>query len=226
MTGTDSSEIEYVASAAADIVDVVQSLAESNLNIILAVLCGETFVEYEHYPPGDVLDPTTGGQFYFHAHPATREDYNDFGHFHLFLRPSALPDAIDDEASDSTDTICHLIGISVDQRGFPVGLFTTNRWVTDETWHPAAETIDMLSRFSVTVPVPSEAVSRWISAMPILFRSDIEALVHQRDVAIAQWRSRYPDADVFEDRRLEVTSWKRIDLEDRLAEIRSALGLD
>lgn len=226
MTGSDSREIEYAASAAADIVDVVQSLAESNSNIILAVLCGKPFVEYEHYPSGDILDPTTGGQVYFHAHPATREGYNDFGHFHLFLRPSMSSDTADQDVSASSDAICHLVGISVDQRGFPVGLFTTNRWVTDESWYPAAETIDMLGHFSVSTPDPSEAVSRWISSMPILFRSDIEALIHQRDRAVALWKLRHPNEDVFEDRRLEVTSWKRVDLEDRLAEIRSALGLD
>ena len=62
--------------------------------------------------------------------------------------------------------------------------------------------------------------------MPVLFKADIETLVRQRDIAIAQWRTRYPDIDIFEDRRLEVTSWKSIDLEVRLAEIRSGLGLD
>lgn len=219
MTASDSGKIEYIASAAADIVDVTRSLAESNSNIVLAVLNDEPFIEYEHYPPGDVLDPTTGSQFYFHAHPPTREGYNDFGHFHLFLRPSFSSDT-------AGEAICHLIGISVDQRGLPVGLFTTNRWVTDESWYPAEDTIAMLDRFSVTVADPSEALSRWISAMPVLFKADIETLVRQRDIAIAQWRTRYPDIDIFEDRRLEVTSWKSIDLEVRLAEIRSALGLD
>lgn len=84
----------------------------------------------------------------------------------------------------------------------------------------------MLGRFQIEGPVPTLAVNRWVSAMPVLFKAEIEALVRQRDAAIEAWRSEHPERDVFEDRRLEVVSWKKIDIETRLAEIRAALDLE
>jgi hypothetical protein len=42
--------------------------------------------------------------------------------------------------------------------------------------------------------------------MFVLFRPQIERLLIERDHIVDQWRSSNPDRDVFEDRRLEITS--------------------
>lgn len=118
-------------------------LGKSGSNLVLEALDGAEFVELEHYPPGDVHDPETHSQFYFHAHPPSPTRAPDFGHFHTFLRHGALPahatpavlpgNAVARETSAVTT---HLVAISMDRYGRPTALFTTNRWVTDETVYP------------------------------------------------------------------------------------------
>lgn len=225
-TGMTTEKLERAADAAADIVAAMQSFAEAGSNIVLEVLQGSPFVELEHYPAGDICDPENGSQYYFHAHPPARPSYSDFGHFHLFLRPEKTGGVEGFSRSRDDKTICHLAGVSVDQRGFPVGLFTTNRWVTDEAFYTAEDTIAMLDRFRIEGPVPAPAVNLWVSAIPVVYRTDIEALIRERDVVIEAWRKEHPERDVFEDRRLEVVTWKKIDLEARLAELREALDLE
>ena len=112
------------------------------------------------------------------------------------------------------------------REGRPVRLFTTNRWVTAETWYRADDVVGMLDRFVVDLSRPSWPLNRWITAMFVLFREDIETLVRQRDTAIDHWVRNNLDSNVFEDRSLEVTSGKSIDLDQRLAEIRADLGIE
>src|SRR5207244_9619648 len=63
------------------------------------------------------------------------------------------------------DEVSHLIAIAVDVRGEPIRLFTTNRWVTGETWYRAADVIQMLDCFVVAEPESSRIVNRWIGGM-------------------------------------------------------------
>lgn len=226
MTEREVESVEQAANAAADIVEAMQSFAADSSNIVLDVLHGAPFVEFEHYPPGDIRDPASGSQYYFHAHPPERLSYSDFGHFHLFLRPKETGGEVAARRSRPDKSICHLAGISVDERGYPVGLFTTNRWVTDEAFYPADVVIGMLQNFKVEGPVPSFQVNRWVTAMPVLFKADLISLIGERDAKIEAWRRAHPDSDVFEDRQLEITSWKKIDIEARLAEIRAALDFE
>ena len=50
----------------------------------------------------------------------------------------------------------------------------------------------------------------------VLFRPRIEQLLIERDRAVERWRSTYPDSDIFEDRRLEITSSMEISLERQI----------
>jgi len=71
-----------------------------------------TFTELDHYPPGDVFDPSTFSQYYYHAHRA-----GEHGHFHTFVRgeKAAMAQPISQSRMASLverdDTICHLIAI-------------------------------------------------------------------------------------------------------------------
>lgn len=56
-----------------------------------------------------------------------------------------------------------------------------------------------------------------LTAMLVLFRPQIEYLLHERDRTIAGWSFRPPDVDVFADRQLDVTSSIGISLESQLA---------
>jgi hypothetical protein len=112
--------------------------------------------------------------------------------------------------------VSHLVAIAMDARGEPTRLFTTNRWVTGETWYRAEDVTQMLDCFVVAEPEPSAVLNRWISAMIKLFRPQITALLQIRDDTVMAWRRRRR-THVFEDTRLEVTSTIEIDLDVQLS---------
>jgi len=58
-----------------------------------------------------------------------------------------------------------------------------------------------------------------------LFRPQIERLLVQRDGCVAAWLDGHPDSnDVYEDRRLEITSYVDITIDDQRAAIQRALA--
>jgi hypothetical protein len=112
----------------------------------------------------------------------------------------------------------------MDGWGFPIGLFCTNRWVTAETWYPAEQMIAMLDRFAIDHAFPNWAVNRWLTAMLRLYRPQVELLIRQRDEVVAAWQDRQPGADVFEDRKLEITGYLPIDVEALTLALEAAAG--
>jgi hypothetical protein len=122
------------------------------------------------------------------------------------------------------DILSHLIGISMDAYGFPIRLFTTNRWVTGEVWYRADDVITMLDLFVIDHANPSWPVNRWVSGMIRLFQPEIADLVIERDATIERWREQHTDEDVFEDRELDATSALDISVEDQVAALEKALA--
>ena len=113
----------------------------------------------------------------------------------------------------------------MDRAGWPIGLFTTNRWVTGETWYAPHDISAMLDRFDLKVGKPSWPVNRWLSAMLILFRPQIEELLQQRDERISAWQREHAEVEnVYEDRRLEVTSQLPISVEAQVELLGRRLG--
>lgn len=213
-----------MANAGVTVVDCIRRLHESGSNLVLEALRGSTdFTEWEHYPPNDVRDPTSHAHYYFHAHPPDDRDAPDYGHFHTFMRSEGMPDGVRPAEMitpapepDENGPLSHLIAISMTPAGMPERLFTTNRWVTGETWYKADDVIAMLDRFSINLDSPSSLLNQWLSAMFVLFRPQIERLLIERDNAVLRWCAQNPDADAFEDRRLDVTSSIEISLHDQI----------
>jgi len=181
----------------------------------------------EHYPAGDVYDEESASQYYYHAH---RPESGEHGHFHLFMRaagihPEMVPVAgvTDVERPLGEDAICHLIAISMSPDGLPCALFTTNRWVTGETFYAAEDVVGLLDRFNIDHVSPCLATNQFVSALVSLFRPQIERLVHQRDLRIAAWSREVAEGDVYEDARLEVTSHTQIDIDTQLDELEREL---
>ena len=121
------------------------------------------------------------------------------------------------------DGLCHLIAISVDDTGRPIRLFTTNQWVTGETWFAAPYVAAMLSSFVVGHAQPSWPVNRWVTAMVALYRPEIVWLLAQRDRVIDAYQGDGTDDDVFDDRSLEVLSMLEINLAERIEALDEAL---
>lgn len=222
--------LQRMEAAGAEVLECYRVLRKTNDNIVGEVLRHQgTFYQWQHYPKGDVFDAETNAQFYYHAHPAG-ERKPEHGHFHTFLRPKGMPSGIKpadvphvDAPSGPNDKLSHLIAVSMDPPGYPIRLFTTNRWVTGEVWYRAPDVCAMLDRFVIDHARPSWPVNRWITAMVQLFHPQIEWLLDRRDVAVADWQSGHADGDVFEDRELEVTSDLEISVENQIRDIQQAL---
>jgi hypothetical protein len=226
--------------AAAVIRECRRALAARSSDIAREAVGGtaESPEDWRHYPTGDAYDPLTHSQYFYHRHSAMTADPGGHGHFHLFLRAEGMPKGMTPlllpEAAIANlpmapqaaplkrgerDEVSHLIAIALDARGEPIRLFTTNRWVTGETWYRAEDVIRMLDRFSVEAAEPSLLLNRWLGAMVRLFQPEIANLLRERDEAVMDPRRRRRRVDVFENPRLEVTSSLAIDLDARLATV-------
>ena len=221
-------QLERMNDAGAQIQECYRVLKKASANVVGQVLAHQgTFYEFDHYPKGDVYDRETYSQYYYHAH---RKEAGEHGHFHTFLRAKGMPDGVepvpyDGEAKrpEGDDALTHFVAISMNRPGFPIGLFTTNRWVTDETFYPADDVIAMIDRFNMDHTYPCLAVNRWITSMIVLFRPQIEALLQERDRSIERWANKVPDKDVYEDRDLEITSIATIDVQKQITSVKTAL---
>lgn len=215
-----------MAEAARDAVECQRVLAKTGGNIVGELLPrDEPFYQFDHCPPGDIYDQETHSQYYYYAH---REA--EHGHFHTFVREKSMPAGVRPVEQSTVayiterdDRLFHLVAIAMDRQGQPIGLFTVNRWVTTENWYPADQVIAILDRFQVDHARPSWPANRWVTAMLRLFHPQIVDRLHARDRAVADWRRRHPEVDVFEDRRLEQTSAAEISLADQIEAVQSAL---
>ncbi len=210
--------------------ECMRVLAKTQDNVVGEVLKSQgTFYEWDHYPDGDVYDRETHAQYYYHAHPAELRG-GEHGHFHTFIRPRGMPRDIrpapvEDYAppGDQDDALSHLIAVSMDRKGVPIRLFTTNRWVTGEVWYAAEDVIRLLDLFDMDLAWPSWPTNVWLTNMLRLFRPQIELLLKLRDETVAAWTPADPDVTVFEDRDLEITSTMDINIDTQMARIDKAL---
>lgn len=169
-------------------------LAKGGLNVLSDTFRGVSEIAaWEHYPPGDVFDPASNAQWFYHCHPA-EEGVVEHGHFHCFLRPEG-----------PSGPIHHLCAVGVDANGRLLRLFTVNQWVVGDDWADAETIIGLLPRFDMQMPSPSYLVNRWLTAIFVAYESEIAELVRQRDRVLS---AHVPPAGIAarEDRGLEVTS--------------------
>ena len=221
-------QLSTMLEAGREVQDCHRVLKKANLNLVGELLKGQgEFVRFNHYPKGDVFDKESGSQYYYHSHRGLPGEH---GHFHAFARDNGISGGLtpvpydgDVKWPQGEQTVTHFIAVSMDKYGFPIGLFATNRWVTDEAWFSAADMVSMLSGFEIDHAYPSWPTNRWLSGMFRLFRPEIEALLRHRDEVVQRWSDTHPDKDVFEDRKLEVTGDIRISVKRRMETLTSLL---
>lgn len=173
-------------------------LAKGGLTVLSATLQGASSIDaWAHYPPDDVFDPASNGQWYYHCHPA-ESGSAEHGHFHCFARPNG-----------PAGPIHHLVALGVDAAGQLLRIFTVNQWVVGDDWADAEQTIAALGRFDMQMPQPSYLVNRWLTAVFVAHEAEIAGLIRQRDHVLA---AHTPAAGIsaHQDRTLEVTSQLRI----------------
>lgn len=169
-------------------------LAKSGENVLRETLRDAPVTAWSHYPPGDVFDPESGGQWYYHCHLPPADEV-EHGHFHCFVRPDG-----------AQGPVHHLIAIGVDAYGKLHRLFTVNQWVVGDSWLDAEPTTALLPRFDMQLAKPSYLVNRWLTAIITQYQPEIEQLIRQRDETLSRHAQGADVAKVREDRSLEVTS--------------------
>jgi len=175
-------------------------LAKSGDTVLSATLReAATLEEWKHVPAGDVFDPETGAQWYYHCHPKLPETA-EHGHFHCFVRPRGRDGPVH-----------HLIALSVDAHGNLLRLFTVNQWVVGDDWCDAGATSALLPRFDVQLGRPSYLVNRWLTAVVRYYADEVSALIGQRDATISAHCPADPQS-ARQDRALEVTSQLAVSL--------------
>ena len=195
-------------SAAMELVAALAEMENAGRNIVTTLLDGADFLALAHYPPEDVRDPETNAQYYFHAHRGKVES----GHIHCFLR-------------DAGNKLTHAAAIGLDQSGRPARMFTTNLWVTADVFTPAETLIEQLPRMNWSAAPGPAPVNRALSALFVLYRREIAALLRRRDARLARYAATIAPADPLQDERLEILSTVRINMPATLARLRAKLAL-
>lgn len=192
--------VQRAADGLASLMEATRRLALERQGLLAEFVGNPSIVRaWDHLPPEDAHDPRSGYRWYYHCHPREARTAGEHGHFHLFSDPQ------------SGSAVTHLVAISVSDRGLPLGLFTTNRWVTDERWQSATRVLNLLRDFGLSSPRVLRRVHRWLSHLLRAFEPQIRALLHARDERVAALRAT-ARSDVMDDRRIAVLSRCRIDL--------------
>lgn len=146
--------------------------------------------------------------YFYHSHAVSGALPQEHGHFHLF----AQLEANEDEKPQYT----HIVAIGVDARGLPLRLFTTNRWVTGETWLAADRVIGMAERIAANTMPAADMSERWLQSQMGVFAPQIAALLRHRDQRINDRLARGGRPGLLEDRRMHVLSQCRVSVEEQL----------
>lgn len=188
------------------------AVAQTGVPVMRRVLPeGAVFRIWDHFPDDDAVDAESGSRWFYHAHEPNEGWHEEHGHFHLFLSRDLFEKraflAAPVERSRDKPELVHVAAISIDQRGVPIRLFSTNRWATDEWLYPAGHILDRLRAFDLSQATGDPLVNAWLTAALPAFLPELRVLLHARDQAIAGRSTSF-----FEARRHEVLSSVDLDL--------------
>jgi hypothetical protein len=210
--GDESGQLS-LAAAAADVAAVQWHYASRGLSLASAALAGaRQYREWVHHPHNDLVDERSGASYFYHAHAAAERAADEHGHFHISVAapPGCVP------------AFVHLIGISLDARGLPTRLFTTNRWVTGEHWLPAGALAQQLPDFALQARGRLAPVARWVQGMVRLYADLITELLYERDTLLLARDAcgpAEPTLAALDDQHLHITSQHPVALLERLASV-------
>lgn len=207
-TSRNSGEIQQLGLIAQDMMSAWGVANARHGSLIQAWVRGRVMVEHEHYPKGDVIDRQSGSQYFYHAH---RGQGSEHGHLHLFWHATASGRRRRD-AGFRTSAPTHLFAISLDARGLPEALFTTNLWVTGGYWFDAPALLSMVDRFRIERGGRYAAANQWLNHFIHLYRDAIELTLHQRDRRVRALMRHRSWVQLSQDRKHEVLSAVSLDL--------------
>lgn len=189
-----------------EVLESTQSLLQQGKTVISEIIGQAAYVEWEHYPKRDAKS-RHGALFYYHAHAASQRMPREHGHFHVFATN-------DRDECPSDQRYTHIAGLSVDDRGMPLRVFTTNQWVTAECWEDA-ERVCAFARQTVLREAKPHKVGRWLDAVFAFFRPQIDLVVHLRDARVKTLQDR-GRTHLLDDRRTHILSQCHIDFSTQI----------
>ena len=201
--------------AAGTLIDCLRTFVQVG-QVPLAVAVGDSAAPqaWQHYQPAaaSALDGRPGKlHYYYHAHASPGAASVEHGHFHLFAQLG------NDAAGVARYT--HIVAIGVDARGMPCRLFTTNRWVTAETWLPANRVLALAEKIAAAPAAADDAMERWLRAQLGVFTPQIAKLLQHRDRRMSARQRSGCRPGLFEDRRMYVISQCPVSVENQLTAI-------
>jgi hypothetical protein len=177
------------------ILAIINTLRKEGSNLVRKIMNGRKYEydPYVHYPyEGGIKDGKTGCQLFFHIH---RE--NEYGHFHTF-------------GTDDAGELVHLILISMNEAGEPIGLATVNRWVTGDKYVKVNVLKKLSDKFYVDpILFKDKRIIEFINYIFKAYKDDIHELLDKRD----EWIKNYVNNkfnEPFEDREFEILSSKTL----------------
>ncbi|MBS0569535.1 MAG: hypothetical protein JSS28_02915 [Proteobacteria bacterium] len=207
----DAHALRRTRAGARRVVDLINAFVADGVTPLASALGVHAPCAWQQYARTDAA-AQRGGDWFFYYHAHDRGVPGEHGHFHVFRR---LPDKAKDGGEPR---YAHLVGIGVDARGLPRRLFTTNRWVTNESWRSAREDIAALERIIAARAPAASPVQDWLRALLALFSPQVVLLLRHRDRRVAA----HGGARVLEDRRMHVLSECAVSLDDQIAAIDAA----
>ncbi|WP_407275495.1 DUF6969 family protein [Halothiobacillus sp. DCM-1] len=193
---------ELILEAADELLAIHRALQRDRQTVLTELLRDVPSVaidRWQHYPADDSQDSETGAMFYYHAHEAGERPEDEHGHLHLFIR------------APSGEGFSHVVACSMAADGRLRSLFTTNRWVTDETWCSAEHLISVYrDEFVIDRARPSWLVVRWLMALTQVLSPYIDSLLRARDQVVAEFAGGI--SAVAENRDLHVITETPVDL--------------
>lgn len=196
------------ASAAEYFYHCLLDMAEAETNPVLEVIDIEKpLEENKKYPAGLLQFNQTGWRAYYHCHPASRSGNHrlkgEHGHFHIFVRTHNKP-----------DKWSHLVALSIDKMGQPLGWFTVNQWVTGEEW----ESAEALTEYVKDIPFAAQntLIESWLLSLLDLSREMIIHALQKRDELIKEKQNEIPSIDVKKDKGIYLLSASEIKLKELL----------
>ncbi|MHB8679186.1 MAG: DUF6969 family protein [Rudaea sp.] len=209
----DKRWMRYMREGARRLVDLLGEFAAGGVTPLGMALGEDTALTWQQYARKcDTARRADDWFFYYHSHD--RSVHGEHGHFHVFRR---LPGQ---SATDGKEGYAHLIGIGVDARGLPRRLFTTNRWVTNESWRDARDEINALERIVAARSPAASPLLGWLRALLAAFTPQIALLLAHRDRRVIT----HGGARVFEDRRMHVLSECAVSLQTQMTAIDSVFS--
>lgn len=187
------------AEVAQQVLQVHAFYAARGIGLATAALAGSgEFLRWHHYPKNDATDAMNQTRFFYHAHDQDDASVQEHGHFHVFAKQSKA----------DAQEYAHLVGISLNAKGEPTRLFTTNQWVTGEVMQSAHVLEQQMNNFDLHIHGRLAPIARWLTAMVQFYRDTVVDLLHQRDVKLSKHHAGLQAA--LKDKQIHIVSQKKL----------------